>query len=70
LAAANPRQRLTDGLYASLTGWAERRYRDRLSIDDLGDPRLLDESRAALDELTGLLGLGSGFYPFQRAGAA
>ena len=33
---------------------------------DLADPKLLDESRAALDELTQILDLGSGFYPFQR----
>ena len=68
LAAANPRQRLTDELLGLLSTWAERRYRDRLSVDDLADPLLLDESRAALDELTGILGLGGDFYPFQRAG--
>jgi succinylarginine dihydrolase len=68
LAAANPRQRLTGELLTALNGWAERRYRDRLSVEDLADPALLDESRTALDELTGLLGLGSDFYPFQRAG--
>jgi succinylarginine dihydrolase len=41
----------------------ERRYRDRLAVDDLADPHLLDESRVALDELTTLLGLGGDFYP-------
>jgi succinylarginine dihydrolase len=34
---------------------------------DLADPDLLNESRAALEELTGILRLGSDFYPFQRA---
>ena len=68
LAVANPRQRLNPELLEALNGWAERRYRDRLSVGDLADPALLDESRAALDELTALLGLGGDFYPFQRAG--
>ena len=33
--------------------------------EDLGDPLLLRESRAALDELTRILGIGS-VYEFQR----
>ena len=65
-AAANPHMRLTDDLHAALSLWAGRWYRDALRPADLADPALLDESRGALDELTGLLGLGSGFYPFQR----
>lgn len=56
---------LSDGLYRSLRAWVERHYREELSLDDLADPKLLDESRAALDELTGLLQLGS-IYEFQR----
>jgi len=43
----------------------EKHYRDRLLPRDLADPALLRESRAALDALTGILGLGS-LYPFQR----
>jgi len=66
LAATNPAMRLTDALHARLSAWAERHYRDRLTPADLADPALIDESRAALDELTALIGLGSGFYPFQR----
>lgn len=66
LAATNPAMRLTDELYRRLSAWGERHYRDRLTPGDLADPTLLDESRRALDELTGLLGLGAGFYPFQR----
>lgn len=66
LEATNPAMRLTDDLHAQLSAWAERHYRDRLTPGDLADPTLLDESRRALDELTGLLGLGAGFYPFQR----
>lgn len=66
LAAANAGQRLTPELYAALEKWIDRRYRDRLSPEDLGDPVLLHESRAALDELTAILRLPSDFYPFQQ----
>jgi succinylarginine dihydrolase len=51
-----------------LEAWVARHYRDRLAPRDLADPSLLDESRAALDELTVLLGLGS-VYGFQRDGS-
>ena len=67
LAATNPAMRLTDGLHGALSVWALRWYRDRLTPSDLADPTLLDETRGALDELTAILGLGGGFYPFQRA---
>jgi succinylarginine dihydrolase len=67
LAATNPAMRLTDDLYARLGDWADRWYRDTLSPPDLSDPALLDESRGALDALTGILSLGGDFYPFQRA---
>lgn len=53
---------------AELRSLIERRWRDRMPPADLADPDLLVESRTALDELTGLLGLGS-IYPFQRGGA-
>ncbi|QSP95018.1 N-succinylarginine dihydrolase [Marinobacter salinisoli] len=56
---------LTDELYERLTAWVNAHYRDRLTRDDLADPMLLDEVRKALDELTGILGLGS-IYDFQR----
>jgi len=55
---------LNDALYERLTTWVEAHYREELSQDDLGDPMLLDEVRKALDELTGILGLGS-IYDFQ-----
>lgn len=57
--------RFTDLLYRRLTNWVERHYRESLHPDDLADPHLLRESRAALDELTGILQLGS-IYHFQR----
>ncbi|WDD93541.1 N-succinylarginine dihydrolase [Burkholderia sp. FERM BP-3421] len=56
---------MNDTLFASLDGWIERHYRDRLASADLADPALLDESRTALDALTQILGLGS-LYDFQR----
>lgn len=65
-AAVNPAVWMDDALYARLTAWAETHYRDRLAPDDLGDPKLLEESRATLDALTDILGLGGDFYAFQR----
>ena len=64
-AGVRPGVFLTDALHADLTRWVVRHYRDRLTPDDLADPKLLDESRAALDELTRLTGLGP-VYRFQR----
>jgi succinylarginine dihydrolase len=68
-AAVNPKVMMNDALYAALTAWAETHYREALAPGDLGDPALVTESRTALDALTGILGLGSDFYPFQRAAA-
>lgn len=56
---------LTDDLYQRLTAWVEAHYRDRLTQTDLADPLLLQECRHALDELTGILGLGM-IYDFQH----
>lgn len=56
---------LDDDLYERLDAWVDAHYRDRLAEGDLADPRLLEESRTALNELCQLLGLGS-VYPFQR----
>lgn len=64
LAATNPRVLMNDTLYADLTAWVKRHYRTQLSVDDLADPKLVSECRAALDELTRIMGLGS-IYPFQ-----
>lgn len=65
-AEVNPACLLTDQVHASLREWAKQHYRETLHPDDLGDPQLMEESQAALDALTGLLDLGSDFYPFQR----
>lgn len=66
LAATNPAMRMTDDLHARLSAWATRWYRETLTAQDLADPDLLDETRGALDELTGIMALGADFYPFQR----
>jgi succinylarginine dihydrolase len=66
LAAVHAPCLLDEAKLDTLEAWVERHYRDRLGPDDLRDPALMDESRAALDELTQLLALGGDFYPFQR----
>lgn len=63
-AAVNPACWLTDAKYVELREWITRHYRDRLTLADLADAQLLDESRRALDELTQLLALGA-IYDFQ-----
>ncbi|GEK72057.1 MULTISPECIES: N-succinylarginine dihydrolase [Halomonas] len=64
-AALSGRVLLDDALHGELVAWVERHYRDRLAPADLADPALASETLAALDELTGILRLGS-VYPFQR----
>jgi succinylarginine dihydrolase len=64
-AAVHPQCFFDDAIDARITSWIERSYRDRLAPEDLADPKLLDESRTALDELTRILGLGA-LYEFQR----
>ncbi|WP_306523860.1 N-succinylarginine dihydrolase [Rheinheimera sp.] len=63
--AVNPNVLLDDNLFARLNQWVNSHYRDQISEADLADPLLLNESRAALDELTKILQLGS-VYQFQR----
>tara|TARA_R110000868_G_scaffold184667_2_gene426315 strand:+ start:2953 stop:4323 length:1371 start_codon:yes stop_codon:yes gene_type:complete len=52
-------------LYTELKSWIEKHYRDRLSTDDLCDPKLIEESYMALDKLTDILKLGK-IYSFQN----
>jgi succinylarginine dihydrolase len=51
--------------HARIESWVRKHYREELAPADLADPRLLAESRAALDELTKILGVGS-IYDFQH----
>jgi succinylarginine dihydrolase len=62
--AVNPSCLLTTDTYAALMAWSEKHYREELLETDLADPKLLIESRYALDELTQLLNIGS-VYDFQ-----
>jgi succinylarginine dihydrolase len=64
-AAVGARVFLDDELAAELAVWIGRHYRDRLAPADLADPMLAREGMAALDELTGILRLGS-VYDFQQ----
>ena len=65
LGALGGRIRFDEALHLALSAWVDRHYRDRLAPVDLADPKLLEASRVALDELTQLLALGS-IYDFQR----
>jgi succinylarginine dihydrolase len=64
--AVNPLCWVDAARAAQLDAWVVRHYRDRVAAADLADPKLLNESRAALDELTRILGLGN-IYDFQRS---
>ena len=57
---------MTPDKVSQLETWVNEHYRDRLVRDDLGDVTFLQETRDALDALTGLLDLGGDFYDFQR----
>ncbi|TNE58383.1 MAG: N-succinylarginine dihydrolase [Alphaproteobacteria bacterium] len=63
-AAIKARVFMDDGLYEDLKSWVQKNYRDALAPEDLKDPQLAEESFSALDELTGIMQLGS-IYPFQ-----
>ncbi|MEZ5921571.1 MAG: N-succinylarginine dihydrolase [Parvularculaceae bacterium] len=65
LKAANQHFILDDAKVTALEDWVGKHYRDRLSPDDLFDPAFMEESLAAMDALTELLGMGP-FYDFQR----
>jgi succinylarginine dihydrolase len=64
-AAVRARVFYTPELHASLSDWVRRHYREALLPADLADPQLARETMTALDELTGLLRLGT-VYDFQK----
>jgi len=66
ISRTNPAVFWSDALHAKLVEWVNRHYRDDLKSDDLADPKLLIESRDALDSLTQILNLGT-VYEFQGA---
>jgi succinylarginine dihydrolase len=53
-----PGAMFNENLYNRLTTWINRHYRDSLSLSDLADVTLLNESRVALKELMQLLSIG------------
>jgi succinylarginine dihydrolase len=65
LAEIHPGVMLTEELQKKLNTWIFRFYRDRLVPGDLQDSELLQESYAALDELSQIMNLGS-IYDFQK----
>jgi succinylarginine dihydrolase len=64
-AAVQARVFWDESLGTDLESWVRRHYRDRLVAEDLADPQLTRDNLTALDELTGILRLGS-VYDFQR----
>lgn len=64
-AAVHPGVMFDEAMFTMLGEWINRNYREELNPADLRDPQLLEENRRALDELTGLLSLGT-VYDFQR----
>lgn len=65
LSQVHPGYLLDDGKFALLEEWVRAYYREILTVDELKNAELLEESRRALDELTKMLGLGN-IYPFQQ----
>jgi succinylarginine dihydrolase len=64
LKAVHPGFLLDEGKIDRLEEWVKTHYRDRLSPEDLHDPSFLDEVRAALDDLAGIMAT-PGLYSFQ-----
>jgi len=65
LTQTHPGYILDDQKFDLIEKWINVHYRETLTIDELKSPQLLDKSRQALDELTGLLDLGK-IYSFQK----
>jgi succinylarginine dihydrolase len=66
LDAITPGFLLTPALADQLEAWVQAHYRDRLAMDDLADPDLVEEAFTALDALSQILPLGPDFYDVQR----
>ena len=58
--------KFSPALYQDLKNWIEKHYRKSLAPEDIRNPAIMAESFDALDELTKVMNLGTGFYPFQR----
>lgn len=55
---------LTDEKHAQLTDWIARHYRDRLALDDLRDPKFIDELNVAYEALERIIGIPSLYTRF------
>jgi len=64
LQAVNPAFLLDHDKISRLEQWVNKHYRDEISPRDLMDPKLMHETRDALDELTQITKT-YGIYPFQ-----
>lgn len=65
MAAVHPGVVMTHDKIAALRAVITTHYRDRLTLDDLGDPQFLSEVRGALDAVSHALDLPN-LYDFQR----
>ena len=59
--AMHPGIILTEKRYAAMQQWVQQFYRDRLSFDDLRDPKFADEVATALEALEEIIGM-QGLY--------
>lgn len=64
LAKVHPGVMFTDELHQALAQWIHKHYREHRELNDLRDPALLIESRAALNDLCSILRLPA-LYDFQ-----
>ncbi|MBK26835.1 MAG: N-succinylarginine dihydrolase [Halobacteriovorax sp.] len=65
LASVNQATLMDETLHEKLYALVDKHYREELTQNDLRDPKLINEVRSFLDELTTVLKLGS-IYPFQQ----
>lgn len=56
---------ITDFKLTQLETWVNKHYRDKLHVEDLCDPLLIDEVHSALNELSDIIGI-TNLYPFQQ----
>jgi succinylarginine dihydrolase len=57
-----PRVLMDDDLYNDLSNWIKTHYRDRLTFEDLQDPQLFEELKAAASSLEPILRI-ENIYP-------
>ncbi|MEQ9825016.1 MAG: N-succinylarginine dihydrolase [Puniceicoccaceae bacterium] len=55
LKAMGARVMMSDALYAELCSWVKHHYREKLTLDDLSDPTLLEQTHGAMHALSRIL---------------